>query len=468
MELLVSQNTQYHVSDVEQLGSNPNKMKQLLLWDDIKVFLACHEQKSFRKAGNLLGISASTVTRRIDNFENALSKCLFFRLREGIALSPDGELIIESCQIIHNTILSLLGKVLRHLSNGNTPLSDKKYNLEKSIKISDRISSLDWGDLKIFLAYSREKSVRKAGQVLQYSPAKIQRRMENLEEFLNVELLDKNNNVSSTTSIGAEILEDIRNVERSVYDIMRQISTMEHDLRGEVIISITEGLGSYWLVPKISDFKKTYPGISMELDCRMETANVMNLDAHVSVQLKKPTDPDLIVQKIGRLHVYPFATESYFSNYGKPDSTEQLESHSFVIQVAPDLDYEAVWRYFKKDLSNNVNVKTNASTAHFNAIVTGVGIGVLPTYATSMGMPVVPIDIVDSSYSLDIWLTYHPDVKRVKKNEIVINWLKDVFDSRTHPCFKDRFIHPNDLKAMKSGSAEVKAVASMYLQPEEN
>jgi hypothetical protein len=44
----------------------------------------------------------------------------------------------------------------------------------------------------------------------------------------------------------------------------------------------------------------------------------------------------------------------------------------------------------------------------------GVGIGGLATYAQALGADVIPVDI-GIRHQMDIWMTYHPDVRSVKR-----------------------------------------------------
>ncbi|HWN48358.1 MAG TPA: LysR family transcriptional regulator, partial [Xanthobacteraceae bacterium] len=59
-------------------------------WDDIRVFIACAQAESFRKAARSLRLSSSTVLRRIDRFEKALGAPIFERLPEGVILTGEG------------------------------------------------------------------------------------------------------------------------------------------------------------------------------------------------------------------------------------------------------------------------------------------------------------------------------------------------------------------------------------------
>ncbi len=64
-------------------------------WDDLRVLLAVHRQRSFLSAGKTLGLSTSTTSRRIDASEEALGRKLVNRSRAGTVLEPDAPRLIR-------------------------------------------------------------------------------------------------------------------------------------------------------------------------------------------------------------------------------------------------------------------------------------------------------------------------------------------------------------------------------------
>ena len=91
-----------------------------------------------------------------------------------------------------------------------------------------------------------------------------------------------------------------------------------------------------------------------------------------------------------------------------------------------------------------VALRTNASTAHAYAIDLGIGIGALPTYIVALGTDLVPVDI-GVRHQVDIWMTYHPDARSIRRVSIFIDWLRTLFDPKRYPWFGDEFIHPREL-----------------------
>ena len=80
-------------------------------WDDFKYFTAVAHSGSVRKAAVLLGVHASTVTRRLDQFERHLGVRLFTRTRSGLVITPEGSEVIQQV----DEVAAELGAIQRRL-----------------------------------------------------------------------------------------------------------------------------------------------------------------------------------------------------------------------------------------------------------------------------------------------------------------------------------------------------------------
>jgi DNA-binding transcriptional LysR family regulator len=309
-----------------------------------------------------------------------------------------------------------------------------------------RKNALRWDDLRVLLACANTGTFRGAARDLGIDSATVARRIERLERDLGTRLFHRVPEGIVITQDGRLILDGARNMEKALCDLGRKRTLAEQTARTSVTIAVTEGLGSYWVMPKLVEFQREHANVTVNLSCAMASVDVLRLEADIAIQFTRPTSPDLIVCKLGRLHLYPFASEDYLETYGHPHSAADFVNHRFVQQIAPQLDETAFAAYFGIDTKDLVvGVRTNASTAHLYAVEKGAGIGVLPNYAAALGAPVVPVDI-GKRYSLDIWMTYHPDIKLDRTKAQMISWLRDIFDPDTYPWFADAFTHPDKIK----------------------
>ena len=78
-------------------------------WDDLRVFLALARGGSVRAAAAVLGVSASTVARRMDRLEKGVGSKLFDRLPAGFALTAIGETMLALAENVETDIFSLSG-----------------------------------------------------------------------------------------------------------------------------------------------------------------------------------------------------------------------------------------------------------------------------------------------------------------------------------------------------------------------
>ena len=68
------------------------------------------------------------------------------------------------------------------------------------------------------------------------------------------------------------------------------------------------------------------------------------MEVDVAVQLVKPGRPDVKVARLGRLHVYPFASRRYVDTYGKPSSLAEIKNHRFLQLEGPQIEEGAAER----------------------------------------------------------------------------------------------------------------------------
>jgi len=313
----------------------------------------------------------------------------------------------------------------------------------------------DWESVRVFLEVVRRGSFRSASEYLGQSVNALRRRIEELEHQMGTTVLTRHVDGVRTTTEGEQILAAAEQMEAAAFNLMRARDRAVPSFAGEVRIAVTEGLGTFWLTPRLVEFQKSYPRLLVDLSCAMRSADVLRLEAEAAVQLLKPTAADLKVVRLGRLHAMLFAGKSYIDSYGQPTTREELLRHRFVLQVSDQIaSREAYEKIFPGvPQPGFVAIRTNVSSAHYWAIAKGAGIGWLPTYAGAIGARVVPIDIdPEMLFSFDIWLTYHPDANRIPRVRKTIDWIIESFDAREFPWFGDEFLHPNDMPKQYRGA----------------
>jgi DNA-binding transcriptional LysR family regulator len=198
------------------------------------------------------------------------------------------------------------------------------------------------------------------------------------------------------------------------------------------------------------EFVRAHPKILVDLHCSMQRPDelILRARADLAIQIEQPVPRDLIVRKIGRMHVMPCASQTYIDTYGAPKSKDDLaERHRLVMQYADQGRGSQYYNELFPDRPQTgfMAMRTDASTAMCAAVLSGLAAGWLPTYYFGIGTQVVPLDI-GHVIPFDIWLSYHPDAGKLARVRRMIDWTIDVFDPQSNPWFRDEFIHPKDFE----------------------
>lgn len=288
------------------------------------------------------------------------------------------------------------------------------------------------------------------------------RRITRLEEMLGQKLFLRSAAGLELTAEGRRILEDARMMEQASLNVARRSRVAERGVRGLVRVAIPEGLGTFWALPRLLDFQRAYRRLTLELRTTNDPLDAGRLETDISIQFVRPSQPDLKVAQLGKLHFYPFVSHGYEQLYGAPATQEELRSHRLIQLVAAAKDTAAKDTAAEGENAEGIiGVRTNSCAAVLHAIACDAGVGFLPSYAMAIGADVAPVD-VGLRDSVDIWMTYHPDICDSQRHMLVIEWLRRIFDARRFPCFAEEFIHPRQLARMMLDAAPVEPGAGVF------
>jgi len=341
------------------------------------------------------------------------------------------------------------------------------HEIEHGRALSDS-AVLDWESVRIFLEVARAGSFRTAATKLGMTGHGIAKRIEQLEHQLGAMLFTRHRDGVRLTADGDHLLSCAVRMEEASLGFVRRRGMLTQPLHGEVRIACTEGLGTFWVTPRLLEFARAHPQILVDLNCSMHRPDdiVARAQADLAIQIEQPSPRDLIIRRIGRMHIIPCASKSYIDTYGLPKTEEEVgERHRIVLMHADQGRARALYDrlYPERPQTGFVAMRTNVSTALYAAIVNGLAIGCLPTYYFAIGASVIPLH-AEWAYPFDIWLSYHPDLGQVPRVRRMIDWAIEQFDPQKFPWFRDDFIHPEEFSKHLCSSSSG-AIDAAFGQP---
>lgn len=323
----------------------------------------------------------------------------------------------------------------------------------------------DWESARLFLELVRRGSFRATADYIGLSVNALRKRISDFEKSLGVTLVTRHVDGVRLTAEGEKILAAANQMEQAAFGLVQTRDRTDTSMAGEVRLAVTEGLGTLWVATHLVEFQRANPKLLLDVHCAMRSMDVLRLEADISVQLTRPTAKELRVAKLGRLHLVPFAAQSYIDTYGVPKDIPDLVNHRVVLQS----DDHQLWDQMYDKLFPGVrpegwiSLRTNSSSAHYWSIARGAGLGMLPTYVHAVGAPVVPVDL-GMYMPIDIWMTYHAGSARIPRVRRLIDWLVSVFSPKKYPWFRDEFIAPADLVKLYRGTPVVSPFAGLVAE----
>ena len=80
-------------------------------WDDLRYLLAVSSSGTLSGAARFLGVSQTTVTRRLKSLEDQVGMPLFERIQRGVELTPSGVEFLQTAKEFEQQLLLLDAKV---------------------------------------------------------------------------------------------------------------------------------------------------------------------------------------------------------------------------------------------------------------------------------------------------------------------------------------------------------------------
>src|ERR1700756_4502637 len=224
-------------------------------------------------------------------------------------------------------------------------------------------AGLAWETIRTFLELVRCGSFRSAAERLGLSPNALRRKIDDLERTLGTLLVTRHVDGIRPTAEGAEILLAAKKMEEAAFGLVRARDRALPEMSGEIRLGVTEAFGTFWLGPRLVEFQRAYPHLGVDLACAMRSADVLRLEADIAIQLTRPTNPDVKVVRLGRIHSMPAAAPSYLDIYGTPRTVDDLRRHRLAVQIADQTKSPEIYdTYFPGlALSELVKFSTNNS-----------------------------------------------------------------------------------------------------------
>lgn len=295
----------------------------------------------------------------------------------------------------------------------------------------------DWNDLRYFLELSRQGKLVRAAARLHVDHTTVSRRITALEKQLDVRLFDKSPSGYQLTDAGLRLLPLAEEIETASNRLYQDIAGKDARLGGTVRVATPEALGSQVIARQVTEFRRQHPDIEIELVAETRRTSLSKREADIAISFSRPESGRLIAWKLCDYRLRLYAARSYLARRAPITGIEDLGLHDFVSYI-DDLIEMPELRFFDNTIKNaNVVFRSTNVSAQFNAILDGIGLGLVHCFMAARE-PRLAVVLPDKiSVERTYWLLVHEDLRQVARVDAVCRFLTDILSRETRLMMGD-------------------------------
>ncbi|WP_343069844.1 LysR family transcriptional regulator [Paracoccus amoyensis] len=274
--------------------------------------------------------------------------------------------------------------------------------------------------MRIALAVARSGTVSGAAEALGVHHATVIRRIDALEAQLGARLFQRHPRGYALTEAGQTLLRTADEADERFQQMAARIAGTSERIEGELIITTVAGIDDL-LLPALIALMTKYRDLRVTYLTDSRLFRLAAGEAHIAIRAgMRPTQPDYVVQRLGRIASGLYASQAYLDAFG---ADHEPNHHRFVAmgEAGHNAPYS---RWLRENVASaNVVMVADELTAMERVIRAGLAAGGLSrSRADGLVQLNWPVD-----WSSDLWLVTHVDLHRTPKIQAALAELRGAF-----------------------------------------
>lgn len=171
--------------------------------------------------------------------------------------------------------------------------------------------SLNWDDLKYFLAVARTGTLRGGADSIQVNHTTLTRRLSVMEERVGSRLFDRSKQGLVLTQLGEDLMPHAERVEAEMTAASRVIVGRDTQPSGTVYITLPHGLAMTSLMDDFTAFADLYPDITLNMNFTNDIRDLTRREADVSLRVASEVTDDVVGRKLVQMSQAAYCTREY-------------------------------------------------------------------------------------------------------------------------------------------------------------
>lgn len=257
-------------------------------------------------------------------------------------------------------------------------------------------------DLFVFVKVVELKSFSEAARVTGSTKSTVSKQVRRLEDALGARLLNRTTRHLALTEAGRLAYRHGVHIGEQASALSSAIEGLQSTPRGLLRVTTSVAFGNLHLSHLIGQFLAAYPDVSVALTLSDRYVDVVEDGYDIAIRLTSKPVESFVARRLAPIAYVLCATPAYVHAHAPIASPDDLAAHNCVVNGT---ERETVWRFWHDDRLTAVPVTgrfaVNSSESVRRAVLDGVGIGVLPTYAIADDLRTGQVNVILPGYTVE-------------------------------------------------------------------
>jgi DNA-binding transcriptional LysR family regulator len=256
--------------------------------------------------------------------------------------------------------------------------------------------------LAIFARVVELKSFSAAARHLDMSKSLVSKHVTRLEKSLGARLLNRTTRAMSLTEAGTVLYDHCVHIMEELEAAKRDMGWLHCEPRGLLKISSSVAFGSLHIVPFLPEFLALHPEVKVDMTVTDRFVDLAEEGYDVTVRITQQPTENLVARRLARVSHKICATPKYFARHGIPQTPADLARHNCLTYTSTSSNSLEPWRLQGPEgeivVHASGNLKLDNAEAMSRAVLSGLGVALLPTFIISQDLQAGRLQSVLSGY----------------------------------------------------------------------
>src|SRR5688572_13161891 len=277
--------------------------------------------------------------------------------------------------------------------------------------------SASWDDLRFLLAVHRDRSFFAAGKSLGVAASTVARRVEAVERSLGRVLVHRSNDGTQLDTDALRLVALAEELELGLASLIRD--GRDAEVAGTVRVSLSEGFVRP-LVPLLARVQAKHPALRLEVISEARIADMARGEADIGIRIVRSASAPIVSKLLGRASTGVFASREYVERRlpSAKLSRDVAGTHDWVALDA-SLDRLPQQQWLHAYGANRFTFRSNSIIAIEQAVMSGMGLGVLGVVQASALTGLVKLDTETTPPPVEVFLAFRRDARKTSRVRVV-------------------------------------------------